>query len=173
MQTNHNSSVLAIIVGWSLFAATTIPAAYAFDATGTWEGSYKCTEFYDGYTTRFSEDSVLEISQVGDEVRVDLGDGEYSYTGLIINDATKPDIKAQIGLVSCDSSADPQDPASEVIRVRLTRKSVQVDTTAKFRGRSTYVGNSGVSSPWVGDCKYKYKRTSLADPGVVGCAPPP
>jgi hypothetical protein len=173
MQTNHNSSFVAIILGGLLFAATTIPAAYAFDATGTWEGSYKCTEFYDGYNSRYSEDPVLAISQVGDEVRVDVGEGEYFFTGLIINDGAKPDIKAQVGLVSCDSSGDPLDPKSEVIRVRLTRRTGQVGTSAKFRGRSTYASNNGASNPWVGDCTWKYKRTSLVDPGVGSCSSPP
>ena len=169
MQTNHNSSFVAIILGGLLFAATTIPAAYAFDATGTWEGSWKCTGFYDGYLDRSSEDnSVIEISQVGDELRVDLDGGEYFYAGLIINDGTKPDKRAQTGLVACNTTNDSSAPTSEVIHVRLTG-GASVDPKAKFRGRSVYAGKNG--SPWVGGCNWKYKRTSRVDPGVLPCPP--
>ena len=174
MQTNDNSSFVALILGGLLFAATTIPAAYAFDATGTWEGQYKCSESYDGVSSPYkTTGSVMEISQVGDEVRVDVDSGAYHYTGLIINDATKPARKAQTGLIGCTISQNPQGPESEIIRVRLTRETDNPSSVkGKIRGRSVYTGVFGGGERYVGDCTWKYKRTSLVDPGVGNCPPP-
>lgn len=171
MQTNHKGFFVVFILGGLLFAAATIPAAYAFDATGTWEGRYKCSESFDGESSSFKEVGVMEISQVGDELRVSVDSGEFRYTGLIINDANKPDRKAQAGLVGCTTTSSVVGlHESEIIRVRLTGQSNSPSNpNALLRGRSVYTGVWTDDEKYVGDCTWQYKRTSLADPGVGSC----
>ena len=137
--------------------------AHAIDLTGTYEGKQVCTGLLkgSGEKDRFTITPSMRITQVGSSVRVNVSPGA-SYEGTVVNDGKNPTKKGQAAIVSCSPSQDASGYA-ELLHVRsatLAKNGVKLTV----RGISTF---STVNR--VGDCRWAYKRTNAADPGVGIC----
>ena len=146
-------------------ALVAVPAG-AIDLTGTWEGSFNCSEF-DGVKFKFTEkNEILLITHVGNALNIDW-DGK-PIAGIAINDASKPDEKGAAALVDCRTTTDPTTGYAEL--ASLTAKMNRLKGKGSLKGTSVYTG-SGVMLDWVGTCKWKFKLIDLADPAVPATCP--
>jgi len=132
-------------------AALAAQAAGAIDLTGTWEGEQTCDLYVgDNVKLKYKHDT-MRISQKGSVAQMGSfcspDSCYFLYQGLVVDDAKDPDRKGQAAFNVCPSP-------------------------------DTYYGDSHffqITSPaWtgVGNCTWKYKRVSTADPGLVSCATP-
>ena len=88
-----------------LAAAFVAVPAGAIDLTGTWEGTFNCSEF-DGVKHKFSQKGeVLLITQVGTVLNIEW-DGVGPIEGIAIDDVNKPDEKGAATIVDCDTTTD-------------------------------------------------------------------
>jgi len=158
------SKLFRIVCVLGVFS-TSAPAAHAFDATGTWEGRFSCRHF-DGAKFRFEmKPSTLRISQSGSTLNVDLNDGGFRYHGQAIDDDKSPD-KGEVLLAQCGTDDVAGTGFAEMLRaVVKTRPS---KGTGSFRGVSIFEGDFGGGRQF-GTCKYRFKRTSTADPNAQSC----
>ena len=151
---------LISLIAAAAFAA--VPAS-AIDLTGTWEGSFNCSEF-DGEKHKFSQKGeVLLITQVGDMLNI-AWDGD-PLAGIAINDANKPDQKGAAALIDCDTTTDPTTGFAEL--AYLLAKIDRLKGKGSLKGTSVLTG-SGV---YVGMCKWKFKLVNPANPVVPPACP--
>jgi hypothetical protein len=149
------------------FAAACLaqPAA-AFDLTGTWEGKQVCRGLSAGEKTSFSIPSQLRITQTGTELALEVVSdaGTDVYNGIGIDNALKPTV-GEAYFVHCGMSDVPAvgDAFDESGRALLR--------TNEETGGGSFTGSSSFYNdlPEVFTCKWIYKRTDPADPGVSGC----
>ena len=141
--------------------------AYAADLTGSYVGKWSCKGF-DGAKFKIgNKAATLRITQTLTTIAVRLDTpmapfGEFSYNGIVIDDAARPE-KGEAALIECGSS-DTVPPVSESEIHRATVKT-KADGKGTFKSTSIYVD----SQPEFGTCKYSFKRTTTADPGVTAC----
>jgi hypothetical protein len=152
------------IVLAALVAAAPLPAL-GFDMVGTWEGKQVCSGFdFDGQGARFQIESLITVSQSGDQVFLRVG--ERDYAGLKIDDPRKPE-RGRLYLVRCSTDNVPgtldELEWDETADVSIKTKA---NGAGSLKGFSTFIDISGI-----GSCKWKYKRVDLTDPGLTGCAP--
>jgi hypothetical protein len=140
-----------------------VPAG-AIDLTGTWTGSFKCSEF-NGAKDKFPEPAqILRITQTGGNLAVDWV-GSADQTGLAIDDVKAPDKKGEAALVDCETTADLATGYGEIALLKA-----KVD---RAKGKGSLKGTS-IYSPdglAVGDCKWSFKLTDPTDPGVAAVCP--
>jgi len=148
-------------------AALAAQPAASFDLTGTWQGKQTCRGLSAGEKTAFSFPSTLRITQTGSELALEVvGDaGTDVYNGMGIENALKPAV-GEAYFVHCGMSDVPatgEDSFDESGRA--------VVRTKEETGRGTFTGTSSFYNdfPEVFTCKWSYKRTDTADPGVAGC----
>ena len=149
----------------SLIAAAAFAAvpAGAIDLTGTWVGTFNCSEF-DGEKHKFSQKGeVLLITQVGTMLNIDWGGDPIA--GIAIDDLNKPNEKGAAALVDCDTTTDPTTGYSEL--ANLTAKMNRPKGKGSLKGTSTYTQDGDVT----GQCKWNFKLMSTADPLVPATCP--
>jgi hypothetical protein len=139
-------------------------SAHAVDLTGTWNGSYSCTNFDGTATKTKTKDSVLLIVQTGPTLSaiIDAGAGG-TYRGATIDATAKPTEQGEAVFNFCTTDALPlADSASELVRLKA-----KVDPE---KGTGTLSGVSYFEQPTnLLTCKLKYKRVSTAPPKFAGC----
>lgn len=148
----------------ALALAAAVPA-HAFDATGTWKGSYSCKGFDGGPFKVKAPRITMLVSQSGATLSAVLDNANFHFAGASIDDAGDPQ-KGQAILVECRSDDVPSTGFAEMI-VSLVKTKAGKDA-ASFKGTSVYqeVDSSATEG---GSCYYTFKRTSRTDPGVPGC----
>jgi hypothetical protein len=146
---------LAFAFALSLLA----PPAGAFDATGTWEGSWTCTGFNGAKTKTDDKDSTLEINGLQATL-----DGLATFTVLPIDDTADPTAKGEMALFRCATDNQPvANGAAEMLRLKVKVNAAK--GTGTISGTSILEdGTGGVAS-----CKYKFKRTSTTGPEISVC----
>ena len=153
---------LISLIAAAAFAA--VPAG-AIDLTGTWVGTFNCSEF-DGEKHKFSQKGeVLLITQVGDMLNIDW-DGD-PLAGIAIDDVSKPDQKGAAALVDCDTTNDPTAGYAEL--ANLIAKMNRLKGKGSLKGTSVYTGTFPFF--FVGQCKWNFKLTNTADPLVAATCP--
>jgi hypothetical protein len=146
-----------------LAAALLAVPAGAIDLTGTWEGTFNCTEF-DGEKDKFSQKGeILLITQVGNVLNIDWSGSPIA--GITIDDVKKPDEKGAAALVDCETTTDLTTGYAEL--ANLTAKVNRPKGKGSLKGTSVYT-QDGDS---VGTCKWKFKLMNLADPLVPATCP--
>lgn len=161
--------VLAVVV-----CAAAAGRADAFDLTGTWTGTAKCTSLFQGDTFKFTDLPAVQITQVGREIglRADYGGGNVNfYAGRAYDDAKKPDEKGEVALVACgtNSVAGDSGPFDELGRFVAKAKPGKVKATLK--GVSYYSDPLDFVNPpnpdgWpeAGTCKWTLTRVDTTNP---------
>jgi len=151
----------------SLIVAATFAAvpAGAIDLTGTWEGSFSCSEVDSGVKFKFTlKGEVLFITQVGSALNVqNLGFADIA--GVAIDDASKPNEKGAVAMIDCDTATDPTTGYGELANLRA--KVNRAKGKGSLKGTSVYTS----SGDTVGQCKWNFKLTDTADPGVAATCP--
>ena len=160
-------AIIPLAMNRTLVAAllVLVPATgHAFDLTGHWTGSWKCTIFDDGVKGKDgNKESTLAITQAGTVFGADLDSG-LTYSGIAIADARKPDNKGEIGIVHCGSDDDlTQIPYTELGRWKVSVKGAK----GKLNGVTLWSDDS----QHIATCKYKYKRIDTVDPAVPTACP--
>jgi hypothetical protein len=120
----------------------------------------------DGSYTESRTAPPIEISHVGDEVHM-LVDGTRRFSGTVVEDAGKPELRTQAVLLSCACNGEPG--SDETVMVRLFAKAKPGTSDIKLKGQSIVHGEDPAQGPFVGSCKYKYTAVSIEDPAVVSC----
>jgi len=142
--------------------------AHAFDMTGTWEGKWTCRVQINGTpTTIANDDSVMQITQVGPIVHVDLDNGAYLYNGWAGADNDNPKRGAST-FVGCGTSPRVRFD-NEVISARV--KAPTGSNNGEFSGTSAYNSTDVGDIELGGICRYTFTRTSATDPGIGPCPP--
>ena len=150
--------------GLLVLVLATVPA-HAFDATGTWSGSYSCKGFDGGPFTVKPRRTTLLITHAGASLNASLDNGGFHYHGASIDDA-KDAQKGDAMLAECETDAVPATGFAEMILGVVKTKTGK--SAASFKGTSVYQQVSG-SGTEGGSCIYTFKRTSTTDPGVGPC----
>lgn len=159
------SKLLGIVCVLGVLSTAAL-AAHAFDATGTWEGRFSCRHF-DGAKFRFEmKPSTLRISQSGPTLNANLNDGGFLYHGHAIDSDKSPDEKGEVLLAQCGTDDVAGTGFAEMLRAVVKTKSSQ--GAGSFRGVSIFEGDFGGGRQF-GTCKYRFKRTSTADPNAPSC----
>jgi hypothetical protein len=159
-------AALLVVGAWSGRAA-------AFDLTGTWTGTTKCTSFFQGEKFKFTDEPTIQITQNGDliGVRADYGGGDVDvYTGRAYPDAKKPDQKGEVGLAHCgtdDIAGNPPD-FDEIGRFSVSTKVDKVKATVKG---VSFFSDPGVAMPEAGTCKWKLTRVDTTNAAVSTTCP--
>ncbi len=141
--------------------------AQAFDLTGTWTGTAKCTSLFQGVKFKFTDAPAVQITQVGREIglRADYGGGNVNfYAGRAYDDAKKPDEKGEVALVACgtDSVAGNAPAFDELGRFVAKAKPGKVKATLKG---VTFFSDPGIAEPEAGTCKWTLTRVDTTGPG--------
>lgn len=148
---------LALLLGHSA-------PALAFDLTGSWIGSWSCTEFAGGVKDKSSNgQSTLVITSIGNGTFFAVLDESYAYRGIEIPDALKPD-KGELGIVHCGSNDDlATGPYSELGRLKVSTRGDKgtLSGTTLWSNASSHIAT----------CKYSYKRVDVVDPGLSYTCP--
>ena len=139
---------------FTAFAATVLLGAGqvdAFDLSGNWQGSWKCTVFHAGVKEKDgNSESTAAISSLGNNTFRAQIDGNLQYRGIEIPDAAKP-AKGELGIVHCGDDDDlPTQPYSELGRFKVTTKG------AKGTLSGITVWSDG--GDHIATCKYKQAR---------------
>ena len=144
-----------------LAAAFVAVPAGAIDLTGTWEGTFNCSQF-DGVKDKFSQKGeILLITQVGNVLNIDWGGSPIA--GIKIDDVNKPAEKGAAAIIDCDTTTDLTTGYAEL--ANLTAKVNRAKGKGSLKGTSVYT-QDGDST---GQCKWSFKLVNLADPGATGC----
>lgn len=168
MITTRSLAVLAFLGTFAVAGAgvgVRSAAAQAPDLTGTWTGEATCNGF-DGTKFKVTCCPTLEISHASPtELHVRLPQDDdtvletFLYFGRIVPDADKPAEKGEVVLVGCDTTNTlPEDS-------QMGRGSVKIGNKSTLKGQSFFFETvTGIQT-----CKWSYKRTDTADPGVPAC----
>jgi len=158
-----HSLILGVFFG-SMIVSAAAPAAHAFDLTGHWTGKWTCKGFDGTKFKGINKESTMAITQSGTTIAADIDGGLFSFNGLAVFDATKPNEKGEAVLVQCGTDNLPQSGDQGEI-MRATVKTKLDSAKASFKSLSIFEDNA----PEVGTCKYSYKRQDPNDPGVAAC----
>ena len=144
-------------------------SAQAFDLTGTWEGKYTC-KGSDGSNFAYSVPTTIEITHVGTEIRLQFPfeGGADVYAGLSIDDDKKPLEKGVAYLIHCGMTDVPGSGENDFDETAFVRATTKSNGGGTLKG-STVFFVSAPPPPEISSCKWSYKRTSTADPGVPAC----
>jgi hypothetical protein len=144
-----------------LLVGLTAGQARAFDLTGTWKGKQICKTTGTDGTTKFTEkDDTLTITQIGTEVRIHEAAFNSLNTGLAFAFTANPD-KGAVAFRECGLSENTA-TKGEMGNAKVTTKPSTGD--GKFVAVVVFTDSTLVDT-----CKWRYKRTSTADPGVAAC----
>ena len=151
-------------------AALAAQAAGAIDLTGTWEGEQTCDLYVgDNVKLKYKHDT-MRISQKGSVAQMGSfcspDSCYFLYQGLVVDDAKDPDRKGQVAFNVCPSP----DTYYEILRV--DKLDLKHGRDAQLDGDSHFFQITSPAWTGVGNCTWKYKRVSTADPGLVSCATP-
>jgi hypothetical protein len=139
-----------------------VPAG-AIDLTGTWEGTFKCTEVDSGVKQKLTDrNELLAITQVGNVLSVDWV-GVAPLAGFVIDDVKKPTEKGAAAIIDCETTTDLTTGYAELANLQANVKSAK--GTGKIKGTSTYTRDGDTT----GQCKWSFKRIDTADPVAAGC----
>lgn len=147
-----------------------VQAAQAFDLTGNWTGKWTCQGF-DG--TRFVSNnltSTMAITQVGDTLYVSIDGGGFRYNGAAVSDTVRPAQRGEVALVACGTDVLPMaDGEAEMMRGKVALK--PTGAMGVFKGSSIFEGPATLdpTPPYVGSCKYVYKRVDQVNPNITAC----
>lgn len=162
-----------IVVLAVLACAVATGRADAFDLTGTWTGTAKCTSLFQGQKFTFTDLPAVQITQVGREIglRADYGGGNVNfYAGRAYDDAKKPEEKGEVAFVACgtNSVAGDSGPFDELGRFVAKAKPGKVKATLKG---VTFFSDPGIAEPEAGTCKWTLTRVDTTNPaGETVCA---
>jgi hypothetical protein len=153
------SSTASMAIAAALVAGGAGPAL-AIDATGTWSGKWNCLQrTRAGVIRTHQRASTMVVTQRGEALFIEI-DGT-AYQGRS-HDSDRNPTRSTGSAVRCGDDGEACTPTSEVLE--LTIKVNQARGTAKFNAEST------VSARGLPHCRYRFSRTSRADPGA---GPPP
>jgi hypothetical protein len=143
--------------------------AAAFELTGTWSGTAKCTSLFDGRTFTFTDEVTVQITQSARSFgfRADYGPSNVNlYAGRTYDDAKKPQENGEVALVACGTdSVAGNDPAFDELG-RFTAKTKPGKVKASLKGVS-YFSDPGIASPEAGTCKWSLTRIDATDPAIA------
>ena len=160
----------AVVAGAAVAAALVAGGdAAAFDPTGTWTGTAKCTSLFDGIRFKFTDEVTVKIQRDGRSIgfSADYGPANVNlYGGRTYDDAKKPDENGEVALVACgtDSVAGNGPAFDELGRFTAKTKAGKVKATLKG---VTYFSDPGVAWPEAGTCKWSLTRIDAAVPGTA------
>lgn len=158
-------TIVGLLAATVALGGAVVPAAYAYDLTGSWVGKWSCKGFDGAKFADGNAASTMVVTQTGNTLAVVIDSGEFRYNGAAIPDGAKPE-KGEGVLHQCGTTNVPLQVAeSELLRVSVKTKPGAVKATVK--GISIFDNADG--SPAVGTCKYTYKRIDVANPNVTGC----
>jgi hypothetical protein len=154
----------------SLAATYAAPASAALDLTGTWEGKWSCKDVTFGAATKPSGTVTMTVTQSGGNANASLhrtlkdgsDGGTETYQGRVLELVAKPGQGAST-LVGCETR-----PGSNNYAETLSANVKVASSGATFKGVSAYQWGATPSAG--GQCKYSFKRTTTADPGVAACS---
>ena len=135
------------------------PAARAFDVTGEWAGTYRCTGTFEGFKDSFTSALGAIITQDGSTLGavISFDGGPFAYTGIAIADAGKPD-KGNVMLTYCGTDDNLGSGVDELARLAVKTNSAK--HTGTLSGTSFF---SRLDDPQAYTCKWKLKRTTILD----------
>jgi hypothetical protein len=152
----------------AVLAIACAPAAYAFDLTGHWSGSYKCKGSFGGEKDSYDDVLEVDVNQSGTAVGLNISftGTLYQYSGLAVANAAKPD-KGDLMLTICGTDDDLSTGIfDELGRLKVTTKPSK--GTGSMSGSSFY---STTNPPQAYTCKWKLKRTTTSAPVVSTSCP--
>jgi hypothetical protein len=149
------------------FVATLVMGAApvgAFDLTGSWQGSWKCTTFDTGTKGKGGNtESTLAVTSLGNNTFRARIDGGIAYRGIEIPDAAKPE-KGELAIVHCAGDDDlTTQPFAELGRLKVTTKGA--------KGTLSGITVWSNDAHHIATCKYKYKRIDTTNPGLTYACP--
>src|SRR5262249_1760406 len=127
----------------------------------SWEGSYSCDAFNGTAAKNKVKPSVLLIAQEGATFIASL-DNIDTYSGATIDDTADTTKKGEAVLDHCGTDQTPLVGFGEIIRFKA--KVDPVKGTGTLSGESIFEMEGTVAS-----CKFKYKRTEMSLPKLLGC----
>jgi len=169
--------IRSCFVALALFFAAALPpaalGASTFVLTGTWSGSYTCKSQVNGVPTKLVvKDATMRITHIAEAffagmVITSAEDATHQFDGHVF-EATKSGTGAGT-FVECGTTSDSVNQNGQV----LAAPKISVSPSAKNPASATFVATSTFQAPNTvgGTCKFKFSRTSTADPIVGGCAP--
>lgn len=158
---------------FALAAVLTIASsAPAYDLTGSWTGTRKCKDLFDGAKEAFTDSVSFAITQsdraIG--IRVDVvGGGTTSYTALANFLAAKPD-KGEFAMIHCGTN-DVVGDLNAFDAIGRMQASTKVGKVKAKIGGITLFSDTGTAPAGLGTCKWKLTRTDATDPGVDTACP--
>jgi hypothetical protein len=158
-------AVLATLIG-------TAPAL-AYDLTGTWTGTRKCQDLFEGAKEKFTDTVTFAISQNGNVIGIQVAvagvAGTTNYTALANFPAAKPD-KGEFATIHCGTNDVVGDSLAfdAIGRMKASTKTDKVK--AKVSG-TTFFSDTDAAHPGLGTCKWSLTRTATTDPGVSPTCP--
>jgi hypothetical protein len=155
-----------------LMLAALASQASAFTLTGTWTGTRKCQDLFEGGKDKFTDPVTFHITQVGNAIGIfaDFGGGDTTnYTGLANFPALKPD-KGEFAMIHCGTNDIVGDGATydSIGRMQASTKATKVK--AKIKG-TTIFSDPGAAQPSLGTCKWSLTRTDTTDSVVATTCP--
>lgn len=162
-------AVAAAIVAFG----TTERVALAFDLTGTWAGTAKCTSLFEGEKFKFTDEPAIQVTQVDRAIglRVDYGGGNVNfYVGRAYDDAKKPQDKGEVAMVACGTdSVAGNDPAFDELG-RFAAKTKPGKVKASLKG-VTFFSDPGIPSPEAGTCTWSLTRLDTSNAAIETSCP--
>lgn len=155
------SLALCFAVTWSGAAV-----AASFDLTGHWQGKWTCLVFDGTRSVDNNTTSTMAITQAGDALYVEMDSGAYRYNGKAIPDAVRPTVAGAAALIECDTDNQPASGAEGEL-MRATIRLNAAGTMAVLKAASIVEGP--LDAPFVGSCKYVYKRIDQINPNLTAC----
>jgi hypothetical protein len=158
---------VSLVASFALVVALASPAA-AFDISGSWTGTRKCSFFDAGVKSKVTREGTVQISQAGNDVGFDSAIGSaHLYSGIANFGTEKPD-KGELAVRHCRNH-DVADATPFDALGRFTVKTKAGKVKATISG-ITLVSNDDAGSPSHGTCKWKLTRIALNGPGApTGC----
>lgn len=141
-------------------------SAQALDLTGNWQGTWVCVGFDGEKFVDVNKTSTLAITQVGTAVYAKMDGGAFTYNGTAIVSTLRPDELGEVALIECDTDNLPAAGAEgEVMRAK-----VKVNSTGSVAVlKATSIIEGPDATPFVGSCKYAYRRIDQINPNLTAC----
>ncbi len=145
--------------------------AAAFDITGTWTGTRKCSDLFAGAKDKFTDPATFQITQSGNAIGIsaDFGGGNPPrYTGFANFPAAKPN-KGEFAMIHCGTNDIVADATTydSIGRMQVSTKASKVKGTIKG---ITIFSDTG-PRPSLGTCKWSLTRQTTPDPVVTTTCP--
>lgn len=147
-----------------------VRAAEAFDLTGNWTGRWTCQGFDGARFVDANLTSTMAITQTGDTLYVSIDNGGFRYNGAAVSDTVRPAQKGEVALVACGTDVFPMAGSeAEMMRAKIALK--PTGAVGVFKGASIFEGPATATPtpPYVGSCKYVYKRIDQVNPNITPC----